>query len=242
MPKRAKSYIPTVATICNLCAGFMAIALAMEGEPYLAALLIISAVLLDSLDGVLARALRASSQFGTELDSLADMVSFGVAPAVLVGSVLPDPIVVVGWMMLAIFPLCTAIRLARFNVRKMHSSSHGSFVGLASTGAGGCVASAVLVHGVLMEHGVDVGVEFLPWLLLLLGFLMISTFSYPHVRSLLVRVPLPSLTVALAVLLFAAAYWEYELVFLALFWGYAASGPALAVGEKVKAVHGAHSG
>ena len=241
MPKPSKSLIPTVATICNLGAGFIAIALALEGDPYLAALLVISAVLFDSLDGMLARMFRATSEFGTQLDSLADMVSFGVAPAVIVGSLLPDQVAIFGWAMLAAFPLCAAIRLARFNVRRLHSASHGSFVGLASTGAGGCVASAVLAHGAITEHGTQVGIGFLPWTLLVLGLLMVSTFSYPHVRSLLSRMSLPSVVSLLAIVVLAAAYWEYELVFLAMFWGYAVSGPALALREKIKAYRVAHS-
>jgi len=241
MRKASKSLIPTVATLCNLGAGFIAIALALEGDPYLAALLVISAVLFDSLDGMLARAFRAASEFGRELDSLADMVSFGVAPAVIVGALLPDQIATFGWLMLVAFPLCAAVRLARFNVKRLHSASHGSFVGLASTGAGGCVASAVLTEGVLTEHGVHIGAGVLPWVLLVLGLLMISTISYPHVRSLLSRMAPPSLVAAAAVFVLAAAYWQHELVFLAVFWGYAASGPALAVREKIRAFRVAHS-
>ena len=240
MPGLAKAYIPALATVGNAVAGFMAIGLAMQGEPQLAALLVLVAVLFDSLDGVLARMLRASSEFGTQLDSLADMLSFGVAPAVIVGSLLPEPIAVPAWMMLAAFPLCAAIRLARFNVGVMHSKSHGSFVGLATTGAGACAASAVLAQGVLLDRGIDLGFGFLPWMLLLVAALMVSELSYPHVKALLTRMPLSTVVGTVAVLVLIAAYWEYEFVFLALFWLYAASGPALALRERIRAFRTVH--
>ena len=242
MPRPAKSCIPTIATMGNLIAGFVAIGLAMHGEPQLGALLVIAAVLLDSLDGALARMLDASSEFGMQLDSLADMISFGVAPAVIVGSLLPEPIAVPAWLVLGAYPLCAALRLARFNVGAINASVDGGFVGLASTGAGGCAASAVLAHGVLLEHGWDLGLGFLPWMLLVASLLMISEFSYPHVKSVLAKMPLACILGAVAALALTAAYWEYEFVFLAIFWIYAFSGPALAVTEKLRSVHTAHSG
>ena len=242
MTKPKTSYIPTLATLGSLGAGFMAIALAVEDEPYLASLLIISAVLLDSLDGALARMLGVGSDFGMQLDSLADVISFGVAPAVVVGSLLPEPVVLSGWFVLAAFPICAAIRLARFNVSQTHSPSHDGFIGLASTGAGACAAATVLTHGVLVEHGINWGVGVLPWILLLLAFLMVSAFPYPHVGPLLGRLPTPTLVATVGVAVFVAAYWEYEVVFLVLFWVYAATGPVLAVHEKIKAFQEAQSG
>jgi CDP-diacylglycerol--serine O-phosphatidyltransferase len=108
--------VPNVFTLLSLCAGLTAIRMAVELRYELAIVLIVVAALLDGVDGRLARALRAQSKFGAELDSLADFVNFGVAPAVLVfiwglGG-LPRGF---GWIVALIFALATGLRLARFN-------------------------------------------------------------------------------------------------------------------------------
>ena len=236
-----RHHIPTIATLCNLVAGFLAIGLAVEGHQDFAALLVIGAVLLDAVDGALARMFNASSDLGVELDSLADMVSFAVAPAVLVASLLPEQFRVLGWLMAACFPLCAGLRLARFSVRRLAGDSEEGFVGLPTTGAGGCVAATVLTHFVLIEHGVSFAVSFLPWVMLLLAGLMVSTLPYPHVGMVLARFPAASIASAVVILVAGVLYWEYELLFVFFFWGYVASGPALVVRERIKAFREAHS-
>src|SRR5215510_9656267 len=108
--------VPNFFTVLSLCAGLTAIRMAVERRPDVAIALIVVAALLDGVDGRLARALRAQSKFGAELDSLADFVNFGVAPAVLVfiwgmGG-LPRGF---GWIVAMVFAIATGLRLARFN-------------------------------------------------------------------------------------------------------------------------------
>jgi CDP-diacylglycerol--serine O-phosphatidyltransferase len=108
--------VPNFFTVLSLCAGLTAIRMAIEGRPDMAITLIVIAALLDGVDGRLARALKAQSKFGAELDSLADFVNFGVAPAVLVfvwglGG-LPRG---VGWIVALVFAVAMGLRLARFN-------------------------------------------------------------------------------------------------------------------------------
>ena len=232
-----KQYVPSFATLGNLCAGVFSCALAVEGAPGLSALLIVLAVLFDSVDGALARKLGVTSDFGGQLDSLADMVSFGVAPALLVGVMLPEELKLLGWGLVLVFPMCSAWRLARFNVRQVSDGPHGDFTGLPTTGAGGAVAALVLVCLSLSEGGINLGLHLLPWLLLVLSFLMVSQFPYKHVGTVLALLPLPLKLLWSALLILAAVVWRYELVLTVVFWSYVFSGPAILMREKIIPSH-----
>ncbi|MGD9806535.1 MAG: CDP-diacylglycerol--serine O-phosphatidyltransferase [Hyphomicrobiaceae bacterium] len=108
--------VPNLATLMALCAGVTAIRAAIEARYELAVGLVVLAALLDGIDGRLARALNAQSRFGAELDSLADFVSFGVAPAVLIYSWGLGPLRGLGWIAVLVFACAASLRLARFNV------------------------------------------------------------------------------------------------------------------------------
>ncbi|MGE0766394.1 MAG: CDP-diacylglycerol--serine O-phosphatidyltransferase [Hyphomicrobiaceae bacterium] len=108
--------VPNVATLMALCAGVTAIRAAIEARYELAVGLIVLAALLDGVDGRLARALNAQSRFGAELDSLADFVSFGVAPSILIYSWGLGPLRGLGWIAVLVFACAASLRLARFNV------------------------------------------------------------------------------------------------------------------------------
>lgn len=159
--------IPSLFSLANLFFGFLAILVTFDGKYRLAAGFIILAVLLDSMDGKVARKLSASSDFGRELDSLCDVVSFGVAPAILTYKVfLEGHLGYWGMFIAAAFALCGAVRLARFNV--MNITTH--FVGVPITFAGGFMSLLILFH------------KTLPWAIYpvamaLLAFLMVSTFK-----------------------------------------------------------------
>lgn len=161
--------IPSLFTLANLFFGFLAILWTGEGNYRFAAGLILFSVLMDSMDGKVARKLSVSSDFGKELDSLSDVVSFGVAPAILTyQALLKSSLGFWGMIIAAIFALCGAVRLARFNV--MNISTY--FVGVPITFAGGFMALTVL-----FQRGI-------PWFLypvfmVILSFLMVSTFKVP---------------------------------------------------------------
>jgi len=234
--------MPSVATLGNLVAGVLGCAFAVEGYPALSALMILVAVFLDCLDGSLARRLGVASEFGCELDSLADMVSFGVTPAVLVGSLMPEGphLVWVRWALVACFPICAAWRLARFMARRRAERyPEGSFVGLPTTGAGGAVASAALVYLNLAPDGFEAGVHLLPGLMVVLGFLMVSEFPYLHVGTVLGRLPRPVALFSLVAVVLTCMFWHYELILGGLFWSYAFSGP---VADRLMALHHARTG
>ena len=108
--------IPNIFTLIGLCAGLTAIRLAIEGRYELAIAAIVLAAIFDGIDGSIARMLKASSRFGAELDSLADFVNFGVAPAIIIFTWALNDMKSLGWICVMIFSLCAALRLARFNV------------------------------------------------------------------------------------------------------------------------------
>ncbi len=108
--------IPSMFTLLALCAGLTAIRMAIENRFDVAIAAIVLAAILDGLDGRVARLLKASSKFGAELDSLADFVNFGVAPAIVVFTWALGDLRSMGWIVVLVFAVCAALRLARFNV------------------------------------------------------------------------------------------------------------------------------
>jgi CDP-diacylglycerol--serine O-phosphatidyltransferase len=185
MPMNRRAWIPNALTLGNLTAGFVSVILSGSGTPEgvrVAAILILVAALLDGLDGQTARLLKVDSLIGKELDSLADCVAFGVAPACLAYRVYLSgfPVAIagsridLGTLLVAVFPVCAAYRLARFNVK---SSPH-SFSGLPSPVAGVLVALTILtLPGIPLPRAVF-AVAYCA-----VAVLMVSTISYSKPQS-----------------------------------------------------------
>ncbi len=169
--------VPNLFTTANLFSGFFGMISAINGRFDLAALAIFVSCLFDILDGQVARLTRATSRFGVEYDSLADVVAFGVSPGILMYLWALKPYGRVGWLACFVFVACGALRLARFNVQ-VETVSKKYFVGLPIPGAASMVAATVLFFHELRLLTV-VGSK-LPLLLLtyILGFLMVSTVPY----------------------------------------------------------------
>ncbi|MCD5407152.1 MAG: CDP-diacylglycerol--serine O-phosphatidyltransferase [Desulfotomaculum sp.] len=162
------THIPNILTAINLAAGVLALILVMAENYTVAAALILLATILDSMDGKLARHLKVASDFGKELDSLADLVSFGVAPAILVYAMVLEGLGVLGLIIAIVFVVCGALRLARFNAKDFT----GKFEGVPITVAGGLVALLMLV-------GKDLHAGIILTIIVGLSFLMISKISIP---------------------------------------------------------------
>ncbi|MHA6481184.1 CDP-diacylglycerol--serine O-phosphatidyltransferase [Paenibacillus sp. strain BS8-2] len=166
--------IPSLLTVGNLFLGVIAIIMVFNDRPQMAAMMVLIAMLLDGVDGRVARALNAQSEFGKELDSLSDVISFGVAPAFIMYVVAFQELSpALAWTVTAIFPICGALRLARFNVI---TSSVGYFIGLPIPAAGGVLATLALFKD-------DIPVGVLLASTLLLSFLMVSTIRYPNFKK-----------------------------------------------------------
>lgn len=166
----AKRWIPNILTTINLFAGVAAMFLAFTEQFFLALVLILGAALFDSLDGRVARRLNVASEFGKHLDSLADLASFGIAPAALDFLLNFSHIGWNGYVVLAVFPICGALRLARFNI----TSIRGYYLGLPITAAGPLLAMAAYL-GQTLPLAAQV------FILVVLSALMISTVKVPKI-------------------------------------------------------------
>ena len=248
---RSVYFLPSMATLGNAICGFLAMYVAAlppgTGTDSLtiffsthqfsaAAYLIFLAMVFDALDGRLARFARHTTDFGGQLDSLADVISFGAAPAFLAlqlfhewqGPAMAPIVSRMIWAIGALYMSCAAIRLARFNVSNEHGEQHHfSFLGLPSPGAAATIAGFVLMQQDLAEPVYKLGVQLHPalydtatalvWLLPLIvlmnGLLMVSTIRYPHLvnRYLRGRRSIERLILALLLLLLLVVVHRYTI-------------------------------
>ncbi len=187
-PPRGLLLLPHLITTAGLFFGFYAIVHAFGGRPDRAAGAIVLAAICDALDGRIARLTRATSRFGVEYDSLSDIVSFGVAPAVLAFSAGNlDVLGRTGWVMAFLFTVCTALRLARFNVSP--SRFRGRFEGLPSPAAAGVVATTQWFASWIREQGLAFSVpeSVVAGGVAALGLLMVSSIPYRSFKELDLR-------------------------------------------------------
>jgi CDP-diacylglycerol--serine O-phosphatidyltransferase len=218
---RTVSAFPTLLTLGNLICGFFAIVVASRigaptGTPtpptpeigidrlilnpadpthniVVSAGFIFLGMIFDALDGHVARLAKTTGEFGAQLDSLCDLVTFGVAPAFLMVKMCPEFAYLhreAPWIIAAAFAACAAIRLARFNVETDEDDDHLTFTGLPSPAAAGSIASfAILIYTLRREGHPVPNLSEIEWYLgcflagftLLLGLLMVSRIPYPHV-------------------------------------------------------------
>lgn len=221
--RRGASILPSVFTIGNLFLGFWSIILSLRGQYGDAAPLIGGAIVLDMLDGRIARLTGTASEFGGELDSLCDAVSFGVAPAVLAylwgfGESVPR----VGWLAAFLFVSCGVLRLARFNVQR-HAVDARYFVGLPIPAAAGQIATIVY----FWPEPVVTRLQALLFLALLvtLAFLMVSTFRYWSFKGIDLRSRRSYISLLGIPVLFVVIFQHPEHSLLALASLYTVSGP-----------------
>ncbi|MBE7373769.1 CDP-diacylglycerol--serine O-phosphatidyltransferase [Pseudomonas lopnurensis] len=222
--------LPNLFTTANLFAGFFSIITAINGNFYVAAATVFVAMVLDSLDGRVARLTNTQSAFGAEYDSLSDMVAFGLAPAVLAYEWALSELGNVGLTVAFIYVACAALRLARFNTQ-IGKVDKRWFIGLASPAAAGVVAGWVWAVWALDELGIR-GVD-LPLVLVMLfalmvaaaGLLMVSNIKYYSFKDLDLKGRVPFVAILVVVLVFAVVFSDPPRILLLIFLAYAASGP-----------------
>lgn len=221
--RRGAYLLPSFITIGNILLGFFSLVTGLRGDYQLAILLIFAAAFVDSLDGRLARVTQTDSEFGREYDSLADVITFGVAPAFLVYSWGLQDAGRIGWLCPLFYLVCTATRLARFNVQTRILDKR-FFVGLPAPAGAGALGSILYYCDEIGAKGTVVQVLLLvaP---VLLGLLMVSTFRYYSFKELdprrrwSFRVALPITAIVLLLVLNPPAF------FLIVSGVYALSGP-----------------
>ncbi|MFO0782665.1 MAG: CDP-alcohol phosphatidyltransferase family protein [Phycisphaerales bacterium] len=256
--------LPTLTTLGNLLCGFGAIYYsartgeAAAGTPFgwstltIAGALVFLGMFFDAVDGSVARLTRSTSDLGAQLDSLADMVTFGVAPAFMMlrlisqyygrGEVILGPdagtwYAKAIWSIAAVYVCCTALRLARFNAETSSASEkdHRWFKGLPSPGAGGAVAALILLHQhmALVEFAekgepasfAPISALAIPAVTLLCALAMVSRMRYPHFVNRYLKGRKSFGSVAFLVVVLAAGAWWFHYVLAGALVIYALSGP-----------------
>lgn len=217
--------IPSLLTTANLFCGFYAIIGIQKSDYTLAAIAILVGMLFDSLDGKVARLTNSSSRFGVELDSLADLVSFGVAPGLLIYSWALNGYGRVGWLAVFLFVACGAIRLARFNTQATSSPSK-YFTGLPIPAAAGLTAMTVIFDNHMLKMGEEVRPIVMLVMTYILAYLMVSTIKYRSFKDVHLGEKKPLSTFIAAVLMFIIIVAEPQIMLFALFALYASLGPA----------------
>jgi len=254
--------LPSLVTILNGLCGFAAIVFAAKGSaagsfPYdsiqstyfsLAGYLILLAMIADMLDGRLARISQSTSSFGGQLDSLCDMISFGIAPAFLMLKILEYKINLAGnsaasnlierliWLAAAAYVSCAAIRLARFNVEnEQDESTHMSFMGLPTPAAAGVIVSLVIFQqetltNVLAKSNLAYSLcenaiaYSLPFIALIMAVLMVSRIRYPHIINQYLKGKKPFAYLIRVLLFLGLIIWSAQAALVLIFCGFAASG------------------
>ncbi len=256
------SVLPTLCTLGNLVCGFAAILYASEDADFVgpwgwsgltcAGVLIFLGMALDAVDGSIARLMHSMSELGGQLDSLADVVTFGAAPAymmlqllrrdlsvdigpTIIGPEADDALGKVVWAVAVVYVCCAALRLARFNVETGATVERSdSFRGLPSPGAAGAVTSLILVHQHLLagRFGDDVPAAFargtalgLPFVTLLAAFAMVSAIPYANVGNRYLSGSRSFAYVVRIVVVVALAMWFPQETLAVLFSTYLISGP-----------------
>lgn len=232
-PNRRGIYLlPNLFTTGALFAGFYAIVAAVNQRFELAAIAVFIAMILDGLDGRVARMTHTQSAFGAEYDSLSDLVSFGLAPALIMyqwALVHMQEMGVVwgkmGWLAAFIYVACAALRLARFNTQ-VASNDKKYFQGLPSPAAAAVMAGMVWVFDNWSANGTD-----FIWLALgttlIVGLLMVSNISYYSFKDLDVKNQVPSIAILLMALVIALTTLDPAKVLFAVFFLYTVSGPII---------------
>ena len=221
--RRGIYVLPNLLTTMNIFCGYYAVVSAIEGKFVTSAVAIIVAAVFDMLDGKIARVTRTTSRFGIEFDSLADVISFGLAPGILMYLWALQPLGRMGWLAAFLFTACGALRLARFNTQSGTISSE-YFNGLPIPAAAGMTAVTGLLHdqvGFLASPNATV----ILIMLYVLSFLMVSTVKYYSFKSLGLfrRMNFNFLVATVLVVMFIASQPSIALFSLGL--AYVASGP-----------------
>ncbi len=228
IPKRGVFIIPSMFTTGNIFCGYYATISAITGDFDLSAKAIGVAILLDGLDGRIARLTNTTSEFGIQLDSLADAISFGVAPAILIWSWALKTNHVLGWLASFMFLTCGIMRLARFNVQ---GTTLKHFVGLPIPAGAGVIAASI--HFFAKYKISFLSNHYFPTLAAIfticVSLLMISTLRYPSFKSVFLIKGSSYMTILFISLLLAGIWFYSNEILMIIGWVYLFSGPFLSL-------------
>ncbi|WP_392341396.1 CDP-diacylglycerol--serine O-phosphatidyltransferase [uncultured Shewanella sp.] len=229
--------LPNLFTTAGLFSGFYAVISSMNGHFELASIAIFIAMICDGLDGRVARLTNTQSDFGAEYDSLADMVSFGMAPAILAYNWALQDLGKVGWLAAFIYCACAALRLARFNTQ-VGVADKRYFQGLASPAAAALIAGSIWSGSKYELDPTDI--NYLAALITALtGLLMVSNFRYHSFKEVDWRGKVNFVVMLLLVGVFVIISVEPAIILCLGFYIYALSGPVITIKaiKKLKVAH-----
>jgi CDP-diacylglycerol--serine O-phosphatidyltransferase len=231
--KRGIYLLPNLFTTAGLFAGFYAIVSAMKGIYDLAAIAIFVAMVMDALDGRVARLTNTQSAFGAEYDSLSDVVAFGIAPALVVFSWSLASLGKLGWLAAFIYAAAGALRLARFNTQ-IGKADKRYFQGLPIPAAAGVIASMVWLANEYDLPGGDLNI-LVAIITVVAAILMVSNIRFHSFKQVDLRGRVPFVGILVVVLVFVGISLDPPKVLFLIFFGYASSGPILTLWNLRKA-------
>ena len=207
-------FIPNLITLMSLIAGISSIKFSIQANWKLAVLMIMLAAFFDFFDGWMARKLKKSSQFGAELDSLSDFISFGLAPSLLINLCFTHELGRIGWVISLFYIVCAALRLARFNIENMKEQSK-VFYGIPSPAAAGVIMIPLYLNFI---DQVQFKINY-PLICAVLttfaGIMMISRVPTPSVKNLKVKTlyfRLMIISVAIVLIFLISYFWQTTLL------------------------------
>ena len=216
--------LPSLFTTGNVFCGFYSFIAALNDKFLLAAWAIVLATIFDFLDGRIARMTKTTSDFGMQYDSLADVISFGMAPAFLCYAWVLKPFGRIGWMAAFLYLLCAALRLARFNTAKEVQNQY--FIGLATPAAAAVIASILIAFEDLFGSRVHPG--FMVAIVYILAFLMVSNIKYPAFKKFEFRKRVSFTRFLLVILVLYALATIPKIALFIISFGYTMLGPIVA--------------
>lgn len=241
-PRKGIYLLPNLVTTAALFSGFFAILAAMNGQFEKACIAVFVAMILDGLDGRVARWTNTQSEFGEQYDSLSDLVSFGLAPALVTYQwaliFMRDTSISwgkLGWMAAFIYVACAALRLARFNAQ-IQEVDKRYFIGLPSPASAGIVVGMVWMLHDLEFSGKDMQIPAL-LITIVAGLLMVSNIKYNSFKDFDLKSKVPHLAILVIILIFALVQVAPPIVLFLVFFIYALSGPVLWLRRKKQALN-----
>ena len=205
--------MPNILTLAGVCLGISSIKFSIDGNFNLAVTLILFAAILDALDGRIARLIKGTSEFGKELDSLTDFVSFGIAPVLILYFWELSNYGKLGWAISLIYSVCCVLRLARFNLNKIEEAQdwkNNFFEGIPSPAGGILILMPLIFELTNLDIGVDIK-KFTPYFTIIIAILLVSKIPTPALKKISIS---PKATVFLllgiGVVFIALLFYRFE--------------------------------
>ncbi|MDR2400013.1 MAG: CDP-diacylglycerol--serine O-phosphatidyltransferase [Endomicrobium sp.] len=227
--KKGIYILPSLLTCGNMSCGYLSILSSIDGDFTRAAWFLVLAIAFDMVDGRVARLTKTTSEFGVQLDSFSDLISFGLAPSIMMYHLVLNSMGKVGMAIAILFVLCGALRLAKFNVQSQDEAVHSSFMGLPTPASAGLLLSFVLSYELFADPGqslsfktipvlmknMPIFFETMPVVMVILSLLMVSNVPYYSFKKMKLSKPKTfRLFVLVVLLLFLMIVFPQNIIFV----------------------------